>query len=82
MTNKEFQAWNKFPQLSKIYGYEQGFFRYHLDIIKEKKGKLIKTNKILNIRRKFSNVSVIETEAVKFKVTIKYDMKAMSNIFS
>ena len=36
----------------------------------------------LNIYGKLSKVSVIETKAVKIKVTIKCDMKAMSNIFS
>ena len=72
--------------MSKIYVYE-GLFRYHLNITREKKGKLVKTilRKIfpnLNIYGKLSNVSVIETKAVKIKVTIKCDMKAMSNIFS
>ena len=36
---------------------------------------------ISNIHEKYSNVSIIETKAVKIKVTIICDMKTMSDSF-
>ena len=55
-------------------------------LIRLKKEKRVKiTSKkifsISNIHGKYSNVSIIETKAVKIKVTIKCDMKTMSDNF-